>query len=314
MPANSSARPPAQPSPSIPSDASPQRPSRGTAVAIGAVGLLLLAVLLVALGRGDQHSDAPAETAATPVGHIHGIGVDPADGRLYIGAHLGVFAVTPDGSAQPVGNQRHDTMGFTVAGPNRFLASGHPDLTSDDSPHLGLIESDDAAQTWTTLSLEGEADFHALEVVEDRIWGADSLNARLLTSADGRQWKPVAAGQFIDVAVNPADPDRALVTDQTGRLRAYNAAGEEQDLPAAPNLTYLGWAGPEQLVGLAADGTVHHSRDQGVTWQTTGTVPGQPSAFETHDRGWYAASDAGLYISTDTGHTWTPLLEYGDAP
>lgn len=305
---------PAGPSPNTPSDGSSRRPSPVIAVTIGALGLLLVMGLVLALSRMDRGSDPDLETAATPIGHIHGIGIDPADGRLYIGAHLGVFGVSPDGVVEPVGEQRHDTMGFTVAGPNRFLASGHPDLTSDGPPHLGLIESDDAAETWTTLSLEGEADFHALEAVKGRIWGADSLNARLVTSVDGRRWEPVAEGQFGDVAVNPADPGRALATDQTGRLRAYDSDGGEQDLPAAPVLIYLDWVGPDQVVGLAPDGTAHLSRDRGATWQAAGTVPGQPSALEADDRGWYAASDTGLYVSTDSGDTWTPLLQYSDAP
>ena len=38
-------------------------------------------------------------------------------------------------------------MGFTVVGPDTFLGSGHPDIRATDPPLLGLIESNDAAQT-----------------------------------------------------------------------------------------------------------------------------------------------------------------------
>ena len=278
---------------------------------MAAVGMLVLVGLIVAVSHGDRHNPMSIEPVA--IGHIHGIGIDPADGRLYIGAHLGVFAVSRDGDVKPVGRERFDTMGFTVAGPNRFLASGHPDLTSDRAPHLGLIESADAANNWTTLSLEGEADFHALEAAEDRTWGADSVGGRLLTSNNDRRWDLVADGEFIDVAVDPTDSERTLATDQSGRLRAYTASGIEQNMPDGPMLTYLDWPGRDELIGLASDGAVHRSRDQGATWEKVGVVPGQPSAFEAGAQAWYAASDSGLYLSSDRGRSWTPLFEFGDA-
>lgn len=316
----------------------PNRPNHRVAITIGVIGVVLLAALVVALSRGDKHSNPTAGPPSAAVGHIHGIGIDPADGRLYIGAHQGVFLVDTDGidvvdvvdgvegaygvdgvdgtvgGVRPVGEDRFDTMGFTIAGPNQFLASGHPGIASDRPPHLGLIESKDAAATWTTLSLEGEADFHALESAGRRTWGADSIGGRLLTSNDAERWIPVANGQFIDIAVDPTDAARTLATDPTGQLRAYTAAGDEQLVPDAPALTYLDWPVPDELAGLAPDGTVYLSRDRGTTWQNTGTVPGRPSAFEVDTRAWYAASDTGLYTSTDHGDTWTPLFEYPTPP
>lgn len=307
----------------------PNHPNHRVAITIGVIGVVLLAALVVALSRGDKHSNPTAGPLTAAVGHIHGIGIDPADGRLYIGAHEGVFLVDTDGidvvdvvdgvdgtvgGVRPVGEDRFDTMGFTVAGPNRFLASGHPGMTSDRPPHLGLIESEDAADTWRTLSLEGEADFHALESAGRRTWGADSIGGRLLTSNDAERWTPVANGQFIDIAVDPADAARTLATNPTGQLRAYTADGDEQLVPNAPALTYLDWPVPQELAGLAPDGTVYLSRDRGTTWETTGTVPGRPSAFEVDTRAWYAASDIGLYTSTDHGGTWAPLFEYPTPP
>ncbi|MEU9237627.1 hypothetical protein [Streptomyces subrutilus] len=103
-----------------------------------------------------------ADDADPGTGHLHGLGVDPADGALYAAGHLGVFRLTPAGAVR-VADRYQDTMGFAVTGPQTFLASGHPSPTDPTatSPHLGLIRSTDAAQTWTTVSAAGEADFHS---------------------------------------------------------------------------------------------------------------------------------------------------------
>lgn len=53
-------------------------------------------------------------------------------------------------------------MGFTIAGPQHFLGSGHPDLREKLPSRLGLIASTDNGQSWQQLSLLGKADFHAL--------------------------------------------------------------------------------------------------------------------------------------------------------
>jgi hypothetical protein len=65
--------------------------------------------------------------------HVHGLGVDAADGGVYAATHSGLFRL-PDGSSGPavrVADRWQDTMAFTVVGPNQFIASGHPDLRED---------------------------------------------------------------------------------------------------------------------------------------------------------------------------------------
>lgn len=286
-------------------------PSRRSAFLIGGLGLAMLGGLLYATTRDDQH---PSQVAAggVAVGHIHGIGVDPDDGQLYIGAHLGMFSVAPDGEVAPVGEERNDTMAFTVAGPAHFLASGHPESGSDRPVHLGLIESRDAAGSWESVSLAGESDFHALEVAIGRTWGVDSARGLLLTSTDNRVWGTVARGRFIDVAADPAGKDVVLATTGVGELRFYDPAGSSTGISQAPVLTFIDWPDREQLVGLAPDGSVFVSATTGSSWERVGQVPGQPTALEVTESEWYAASDQGLFSSVDTGSSWQPLFTYGD--
>lgn len=75
-------------------------------------------------------------------------------------------------------------MGFTVVGENRFLGSGHPDLRIDLPPLLGLLVSTDSGRSWDPISLLDEADFHVLRSADERVYGYDSSNDRLLVSGD----------------------------------------------------------------------------------------------------------------------------------
>jgi hypothetical protein len=81
---------------------------------------------------------------------------------VYVATHTGLFTIE-DGTARRVGDRYHDLMGFTIAGPDDFLASGHPDLNDqtllkpEAPPLLGLVASDDG-QDWQPVSLLGEVD------------------------------------------------------------------------------------------------------------------------------------------------------------
>ena len=163
------------------------------ALRVRLAALVLIPLALAACGTSKSETSPEDADAAHLVGHVHGLGVNPADGTLYVAGHYGVFRIE-DGAPERVADRWQDTMAFTIAGPDTFLASGHPDLREDLPPHLGLIESTDAAQTWQHQSLQGEADFHALEVVGDRIYGYDATSGRLMTTTDRTTWETIATG------------------------------------------------------------------------------------------------------------------------
>lgn len=104
------------------------------------VWLLTAAACLSALVSCSDGTPTPGPSSPPPfVGHVHGLGVDPADQVLYVAGHGGVFRLT-DGRLELVADRAQDTMGFTVVGPHHFLASGHPAPTDPDRPvHLGLV-------------------------------------------------------------------------------------------------------------------------------------------------------------------------------
>ena len=113
---------------------------------------------------------------------MHGLGINPADGSLIVATHYGSFRIpVGQNEATRIGGDYQDTMGFTVEGPNHFLGSGHPDLAgmrAGQPAQLGLIESTDAGETWTALSLSGEVDFHGLAFAHDQVYGWDAGTGR----------------------------------------------------------------------------------------------------------------------------------------
>lgn len=268
-------------------------------------GTIVLAGVLLTLASGCSSTEQTAPED-NEFGHVHALGVNPADDRLYVASHMGVFRET-DAGFERIADRWQDTMAFTVAGPDHFLASGHPDMREDKPTHLGLIESTDAARSWRPLSLEGEADFHVLELAGERLYGFNSLSGTLMVTEDRKTWDDVLTAPVLDVAADPADPSTLVVADQRGELMEVTVgSGPPRPVEGAPRVAFLDWGG-DALVGLGSAGEVWVSDDGGSAWQEAGTVPGTPQALTVDGETWHAASDAGLYSSTDRGATWEPV-------
>ena len=279
---------------------------------LGAVAVLA-ATGLVACG-GDGSGSAAGEGAGaaaqeTPaLEHIHGLGVNPADGRLFIATHNGLFMAAEDETTPTqVGTSSQDIMGFSVVGPNRFVGSGHPGLDQDLPPNLGLIESRDGGRTWKNISLLGEADFHVLESSGSRIYGFDGTQGRVMVSGNGgRDWQqrtPPAA--IFDLAVDPDRPSRIVAATEKGLFVSKDEGRRWR--PVNGDLAgLLAWPQRSALYLIGGDGQVLRSRDAGGSWQSEGTIGGQPVAFVAHENELYAAlADGTVKRSTDGGASWT---------
>lgn len=253
-------------------------------------------------------SDVSGKAAAdSSVGHIHGLGVDPADGSLYVATHFGLFYVPDSGKPNRVADRWQDTMAFTVVGPGHFLGSGHPDLTEDLPSHLGLIESTDAGESWTPLALQGEADFHILEPAGDVLYAYDATTGRLLRTEDRKQFEEILSGDLISVAATK-EAGRLFATTGKGQVVSVDTStGQTRDL-GGPITAYLDATAEGVLAGIGPDGVVRVSDDAGKTWQETGSIGGKPAAFTITEQGWYAATADEAFHSDDNGDTWEQVL------
>lgn len=280
--------------------------------------VLAIAALLVFAGCSDEESDssaaggssgAPSSEDPGPV-HVHGLGVDPADKALFIASHTGLFRL-PHGDQEPerVADRYQDTMAFTIVGPRRFLGSGHPDGREDLPPFLGLIESQNAGETWEEVSLMGEVDFHLLAAQGQSVYGFGSEwegdEALFLASSDGgRTWdkRPVPA-PLIGLALSPEDPRVLVASSPSGLLFSRDGAASWQSIPGSPGL--LAWPGADELYLANARGVVSLSSDQGKSWEVVGLLPDAPAAFGSGESRLLAATHSGEILeSGDGGSSW----------
>jgi hypothetical protein len=262
-------------------------------VAVLAIGVLFF------LARGG--SDTGSSTAAG-MAHVHGLAVDPANGQLLAGTHFGAFRVGDDGQIEQFGPTQ-DFMGFSVAGPGHYLASGHPGAGQGGPGNLGLIESTDGGKTWETVSLEGKADFHTLKARHDRVYGHSG--GVLMVSEDKKTWDERASIALADLAVSPEDADTILVTTEQGLGISNDGGRTFQAVPNAPILVLLAWTEDGSVVGVDPNGGVQVSADGGTTWEQRGNAGGQPAAVTADGEDVFVATRDGRVVeSNDGGRTF----------
>ncbi|MEV1167542.1 F510_1955 family glycosylhydrolase [Nonomuraea sp. NPDC049784] len=276
-----------------------------------AAAAVLATLAFTASGCGHSQPSAAPRPDDPGIGHIHGLGVDPADGAIYIAGHFGLFKVKSVETAERVAGRIQDHMGFTVTGPGTFLASGHPGDLQAGSPHLGLIRSTDSGRTWITVSESGTADFHALQPAGDKLYAFDSQTRRVRSSTDGgRTWMPGAEEDVIDLAASAAEPNRLYATTQGGLRVSTDGGTSFADVRDAPLLSHVDSPSKGVLVGSDADGRVRTSKDAGRTWQAGGALPGQAAAFAAVDGNRLLASteDGTIYESRNGGDDFTVVF------
>ena len=286
----------------------PLRPA-GRRALYATVLVLVLAGCSVPAGSGtpqDQGTPGDPTGQGLPSDHVHGVAFNPADDKVYLATHDGLYRYDEDGPVRvgPV----IDLMGFTAAGPDHFYSSGHPGPGVDMANPVGLIESTDAGQTWSTLSREGQSDFHTLTRSPAGVVGYDGT--AVLSTTDGQSWTtlepPVAT---FALAASP-DGTTLLATSQSGPARSTDGGTTWTLAPDAPLLQLAYFADDQSVVGVAPDGAVFLSTDAGATWEPRGTVEQAPQAVtaRAHTDGELEiliVIETALLRSLDSGLTFT---------
>jgi photosystem II stability/assembly factor-like uncharacterized protein len=219
-----------------------------------------------------------ADPLRLPPAHVHAIARDPGSGNPLVAAHDGLYVY--DGATPQRVGPVIDLMGFTVAGPGHYYASGHPGTATDLPQPVGLIESRDGGKTWTVLSRGGGSDFHALTTAGSTVVGFDGV---LRSTADGRTWRDGDLDAPPRTLAGSRNGSTVLATTPEGVMHSTDAGLSWRWMDRAPLLLMVAFGDGDTVAGLTPDGQVHTSTDAGRTWRATELLA--PDAQALHASG-----------------------------
>lgn len=241
--------------------------------------------------KGDAPASPFSITLSSSLAHLHAAVY--VDGRLLVGTHTGVAEIDPvSGAVSNRGASQDDFMGLTGSA-ELLVASGHPGMGSALPDPVGLLRSTDGAQTWETVSLTGEIDFHALAIDGDRIAGA-ATTGELMYSADGGvTWEGMGVAEVLSLAWF----DDQLWTSDGQAMMMWtpgDSMGHGEGMPHSMDggRGALLAASPDgsRLWTLRADGTVAHSVD-GEIWVEAGSVTEAAALAASEDAAYVVTPD-----------------------
>jgi hypothetical protein len=295
------------------------------------LAVALLCALIAGCGEEEGASgDAPAELAVPwidPDGDppiVGSLTVNPADQTLFMATNTGLFRI-PEGASKPeklVGQlETPDGAGEVSAalvvrfvGPDTLLGSGHPAEGSALPPALGLIRSEDAGKTWTSVSELGRADFHAIEPAGSDIVGALFQQSQVLVSSDeGKTWETRAAPlPLVALEVDPNNPKLWIASSERGIFASEDGGETWRQRDPTPNVRFA-WAGDGTLYRIDPGGPVKVSTDGGNQWEDRGSTGGEPQAMTVDEAGklYVALIDGTLKVSDDGGQTFSDQITGG---
>ncbi|MGZ8724537.1 MAG: hypothetical protein ACXWYG_10905 [Aeromicrobium sp.] len=171
-----------------------------------------------------------------------------------------------------------------------------------------MIASDDGTETWESMLLAGQADFHTLAPTENGVYVYNSVASMLMYSGDGEEWTDLFRGALRDIAVDPDDPDHVLLTTDNG-VETYRRGHDPRVLAKTDGIALIEWVDERTVVGLTVDGRVLTSTDSGNKWADAGQVRGDIEALGADSDGWQVATTDGIFESTDQGKWWRSILD-----
>ena len=289
-------------------------------------------IAFLAFGSGD---DEPADEQAGapetlrvpwidpdgPTPLVGSLDVNRADASVWLSTNTGLWRVEPgaDQPEQVTGSlatedgtgEISEQLVVRFRGPNRLIGSGHPPPGSELPSALGLIESEDAGKTWSSISELGAGDFHSLQASGDVIIGGLFGQAAVSVSTDGgkRFSTRTAPSQLVDLAVDPDNADRLVASNRRGFITSADGGSTWRTRGPVPNIRFA-WPSSDSLYRIDPGGPVKLSADGGETWRDQGTSGGEPQALFSDRPGhlYVALIDGTVKESKDGGATWTDIV------
>jgi photosystem II stability/assembly factor-like uncharacterized protein len=283
--------------------------------------------------RGQQEDLMPVDSIfhEFPNNHLHGLGYDSENDRIFLSTHYGIF-IWQDGQLYQAGNNRDDFMGFSLhpENPDIIYTSGHPRAGGN----MGVMKSEDGGLTFQQIYTGpgGRAvDFHSMSVSAAN---PDVLYAwfqRFLfrTEDGGRSWDTVSPEDIISDGFCWHVPCLAADTEDEQKVYAgtpeglfVSEDGGNSWTAVADDMGAVGGVGvsihnAEHLFAHSQRDGVVVSRDGGQTWEERNDglslapreiVFGFAFSQTDPDTLFLATTGQQLYRSTDGGSSWEKIL------
>ncbi|MFC4736639.1 F510_1955 family glycosylhydrolase [Bacillus daqingensis] len=287
------------------------------------------AALLLLAGGCSQAAGHEVDTFE----HIHGLEFDreQAD-TLHVSTHHGVKTIDQDGVWRDPAEheEQHDLMGFTLLEDNTMVSSGHPSHDSDLQDPIGFIRSTDSGASWEQTALEGEVDFHLMDVNrgdENRLYGINAADSAFYRSEDGGlEWDRLDASNLpeqypdlISLVSNPENPDHLLISGRGG-IYASTDAGDSWEAVDQARVMVSAAASSSGLYAYTADaegGSLMMSEDFGESWNDVDLTLDDDVVLhiaphpEEDGKLAVGTAEEDVYVTDDGGQSWIQLAEQG---
>jgi hypothetical protein len=195
-------------------------------------------------------------------------------------------------------------MGLAAYG-DIIYASGHPGAKSKLPNPVGLITSSDSGITWKKISLQGEVDFHMLEVGKNDIYGADSGTGQLMYSSNlGKTWRKLGENKYADVAVLNTKSGSAIGLRDGALVSTTNAFSTTSAIK-----TSRAWSSVEALGSVlyaSSRKSIYSSVDNGKVWKRIATLPSEIGSISINAKIFVAVTSDAIHVSRDGGKSFKP--------
>lgn len=168
------------------------------------VGVLAATTLLL---TGCQSSDTAR--AFDEVDHVHSVETD--GDKVFAGTHQGLYEFVDNNWVRR--GLEFDVMGLAQHDSELF-ASGHPGPGKEFPDPVGILHSADGGETWDSLTLSGEVDFHLLKVSETSMVGVAANYSSVIFSDDfGSTWSPLDLTSLSDLSLHHSSGDLLMASE-----------------------------------------------------------------------------------------------------
>jgi len=262
--------------------------------------------------------------------HIHGLGYDSQNKRLFVATHYGIF-IWKEGKLFQLGRSRDDFMGFSLhpSNPDVIYTSGHP----KSGGNMGVMKSEDGGAIFEQIfrGLGGESvDFHAMIIspANPHILYGWFQQKLYRTKDSGKSWQFASARGLPQEGFCWGAPCLAADGQKEATLYAGTAKGILVSHDFGENWSVLnaqlgGVVGvgndpsnPKRLFAFSQNLGLAFSEDGRNNWQTRDSgIKLSPKEFvfifafdRKNSKNLFAATGEQVFRSTDGGKNWEKIL------